>query len=489
MFQELKRLIKDSCIYGVGTVSRSLIGFALIPLYTRFLSPEEYGILSLALVALASLIILYEFGMGKALFRFYFDTDLESEKKAVVGSCFLIIVALGIPLLTVLVLSSQAGSSLTLSSDKYSALMVIVALTAFFEALITLPYAVLRAKMQSKRYTFFFLLNLFLLLLLTFLFVAVFKRGITGVLVARLISSTIIFLCLLPILLNNATFSWRRLTVKSLMLYGLPFVPLGLIGWALRYVNRYFLEHFTSLDTMGIYSLGCQIGMGMIIFVVAPFQLVWAPYKFIIAKQSDARDKFSVFFTYFLLLAAFVGLGLSSMAEEIVKIMSTPPFYGASAIVPYVVVAYILYGLSFNFNIGIDLEKKTYLLPLITGAGLVVGLILNYLLIPKYGMSGAARAFTASYAILPILMYYVSRTYYKIRYEFRRLVQIAAVSIFLFWISTLLSRWNLSVWTAVSIKMLIVLMYFPLLLSVGFLSTREKVKLRYLWKKAMAIPR
>jgi O-antigen/teichoic acid export membrane protein len=119
----------------------------------------------------------------------------------------------------------------------------------------------------------------------------------------------------------------------------------------------------------------------------------------------------------------------------------------------------------------------------------MVGLILNYLLIPKYGMSGAARAFTASYAILPILMYYVSRTYYKIRYEFRRLVQIAAVSIFLFWISTLLSRWNLSVWTAVSIKMLIVLMYFPLLLSVGFLSTREKVKLRYLWKKAMAIPR
>ena len=89
MFQDLKRLVKDSLIYGIGTVSRSLIGFILIPLYTRYLTTEEYGILALALVALASLNILFELGMSKALFRFYFETETESDRSTVIGTCLL----------------------------------------------------------------------------------------------------------------------------------------------------------------------------------------------------------------------------------------------------------------------------------------------------------------------------------------------------------------------------------------------------------------
>jgi hypothetical protein len=104
-------------------------------------------------------------------------------------------------------------------------------------------------------------------------------------------------------------------------------------------------------------------------------------------------------------------------------------------------------------------------------------------------MYGAAWAFAASYTILPVLMYRVSRSYYKIRYEFKRLIQIAAVSMLLFGASTVVNKWTLPIWPTIGFKALIVFMYFPLLFSIGFFSTREKIKLRYLWQKAMAIPR
>jgi len=481
MFQDLKRLVKDSLIYGIGTVSRSLIGFILIPLYTRYLTTEEYGVLALALVALASLIILFELGMSKALFRFYFETEDENDRKTVIGTCLLVLLIVGVPLLILLFVFAGSGARLALSSGQYSTFWILVSASAFIESLITLPYAVLRARMRSRTYTFFFVFNLILLVSLTSLFVVGLDGGINGILAARLLSSGVILLCFIPLLLRATRFAPPRTLMRDLLLYGLPFVPLGLIGWGLRYINRYFLEHFTSLETIGIYSLGGQIGMAMIILVVGPFQLVWAPYKFIIAKGPRAREKFSLFFTYFTFLAAFIGLGLSALAPEIVRIMSTPPYYRAGAIVPWVVLAYILYGLSFNLNIGIDLEKKTYLLPIITGCGLLIGAICNYLLIPAYGMLGAAWAFAASYAVLPVLMYVICRYYYRINYETRRLIHIAVAAGALYILARIIDGRAFSLGTTIGLKILIVVLFFPLLLATGFFSQRERTRIRKLW--------
>ena len=481
MLQDLKRLGKDSLIYGIGTVSRSLIGFILIPLYTRYLTTEEYGILALALVALASLIILFELGMSKALFRFYFEAENENDRNTVIGTCLLVLLIFGIPLLILLFVFAPTGSRLALSSTQYSTFWILVSASAFIEALITLPYAVLRAKMRSRTYTVFFVLNLILLVSLTSLFLVGLGGGINGILAARLLSSAVILLCFVPLLLRTTRFAPARTLVRDLLLYGLPFVPLGLIGWGLRYINRYFLEHFTSLETIGIYSLGGQVGMAMIILVVSPFQLVWAPYKFIIAKGPRAQEKFSLFFTYFFFLTAFIGLGLSALAPEIVRIMSTPPYYQAGTIVPWIVLAYILYGLSFNLNIGIDLKKKTYLLPLITGCGLLIGVICNYLLIPSYGMLGAAWAFAASYTVLPVLMYVICRHYYRINYEIWRLIHIAAAAGALYLLARIIDGQAFSLGTTIGLKILIVVLFFPLLLATGFFSRRERTKIRKIW--------
>ena len=156
--------------------------------------------------------------------------------------------------------------------------------------------------------------------------------------------------------------------------------------------------------------------------------LAWGPFFWSVAKLDNAKDIYSSIFTYFILIGIFVALSISVLSKEVLSIMATPPFYSAYKIVPLIAFSYILLGCFSILAVGIGIKKKTKWIPLITGIGAIANLGLNYLLIPLYGMVGAAIATLLSYSLLPIGSYLVSRRYYVVSYEWSRVIKILVVA-------------------------------------------------------------
>ena len=172
--------------------------------------------------------------------------------------------------------------------------------------------------------------------------------------------------------------------------------------------------------------------MVMQALLIIPFELAWIPFMLSVAKRDDAKQIYSSVLTYFLLIGVFIALALSVLSREVIAIMATPPFHDAYKVVPLIAFSYLLFGCYLILQAGIYIEGKTKYVPLIVGAGAVLNLGLNYLLIPSYGMMGAATATLLSYLLLPVAMLFVAGKYYPIRYEFDRIIKIvlAAVPIY-----------------------------------------------------------
>jgi len=424
MFRQLLRLLKHSIIYGFGVVISQVVGFFLIPVYTRYLTPADYGGLEIFQTTLSILGIIFVMGLTGALFRSYFNYDDEEKRKTVVGTVFLFLT--GTSFLFLLILMALAGnfSALFFSSVEYTFYFRVIFLTLFFDVGIVIAFSVLRAREESKKYAVFVLIRFLVTAGLNILFVVVLHKGVLGILLGGLIAAFLLYCILLRSIVKNAKLSFSIAELKEMLSFGLPLVPASLAAWIMTMADRYFLKFLSTSTELGLYSLGYKFGMVVQVLIVAPFILAWAPFLWSTAKAKNAKEIYSSVLTYFVVAAMVVALVLSVLSKEVLEVMAAPTFYGAYKVIPLIAVSYVLYGCYQILAIGITLEKKTKYLALIVGVGAVVNLGLNYLLIPSYGMMGAAVATVISYVLLPIGSYFVSKRYYPIKYEWSRVAKI-----------------------------------------------------------------
>ena len=185
----------------------------------------------------------------------------------------------------------------------------------------------------------------------------------------------------------RAGFHWQD--IKEQLLFGLPFVPVGAASFILDLTDRWFLKHYYSTSEVGIYSLGYRFAE-ILTFVVTAFQLSWPQFLFKNRKEDNAPQLYADMTTYYAALMLFLWLGLAVFAPELLRIMATPKFYPAASLIPVVSFALVFDGMGFMFNIGALFSKKTLLRTASVTVAAVVNIWLNFLLIPPYGMMGAA---------------------------------------------------------------------------------------------------
>ncbi len=481
MFDQFKRVFKHSAIYGGGALLGNIASFFLIPVYTRYLGVDEYGVLATARIVASILTIIFGLGIGSALFRFYFDYDDLEDRKAVVSTAFILLVIVSSLLTSLLIITSSLLSPLIFASDKYplfaksdySLFLKLVALAVAFETVLKVPLAVLRAREESKRYTFLSVLKLILSLLLIIYLVAYLRKGVSGVLWGELIAPALLCLFIIPFLFKDIKLTLSLEDLKGMLKFGLPLIPAALASWILTLSDRFFLQRMTDLSEVGLYSLGYQFGRLMAILVSGPFSLTWPTIMFSIAKRDDAPQIYSRLMTYFVLLAGFICLGISLLAKEIIRIMAlNPSYWSAYRVVGLIAISYLLYGTVSILSVGVNLKRKTIYYPLIMIIAAISNLILNFILIPEYGMIGAAVATVLSYFIMALMMFLISGRFYYVSYELIRITKIIAVglAIYIIGLYPLSSSLALSV-----IYKILLLMLYPLLLYItGFFTAEEK---------------
>jgi O-antigen/teichoic acid export membrane protein len=223
------------------------------------------------------------------------------------------------------------------------------------------------------------------------------------------------------------------------------------------------LKHYGSLHDVGLYSLGYRLGE-FLTFPMQAFELAWPQFLFSNHKSPDAPALYARTFTYFLGFMGFLCLAISLFAKEIIELTVAPAFHEAHRVVPLIAAALFFKGFNYAGNVGINLHRKVKYRPVILGVAAALNITLNFLLIPTYGMMGAAISTLVSYLVEGVLRVVVSQRLYPVPYEYTRLGRVALVIIGLYYAGVTIP-WG-TIWIALAGKAAL-LLSAPLLLYVG----------------------
>jgi O-antigen/teichoic acid export membrane protein len=428
MLSDIKQLGKETAIYGVSTIVGRFLNFLLVPLYTNVFSRQDYGLMTNVYAYIALFNIIYLYGMDSAYLKYASTEELGDEKKTFSTAYNAVLISSLLYSLLFLVFRSGLFRQLALAEGQKRILFLIMGIL-FFDAVSIVPFARLRFHNRPWKFAIIKSLNIVVNLALNIVLILRFHMGIEAVFLAGLAASVLTWLALLPDILKNLEFRISRNLLGALLKFGIPFVPTGLASMVTQVIDRPILLALTSAATVGVYQANYKLGIFMMLFV-SMFQYAWQPFFLKNAARQDARILFGKVLTAFLLAASAIFIVLSLFIEDIVKTsifgvhLVGRDFWEGLPIVPIILLAYLFNGLYINFMAGIQIEKKTQFMPIVTGAGALVNVAANFLLIPEFGYFGAAWATLLSYLIMAVGNYLFSQRFYRIKYEAGKLALI-----------------------------------------------------------------
>lgn len=461
---------KQAFVFGLGSLSNKLIGFLLLPLYTSRLSTTDYGILSILGTTSSLIGSILKMGLSTSTFKHYFATDDFSKRRIIVSTALIWLIAINALFALFVSWSSPFLSWILLGDTETSIYINLMVITLVFDVTATIPMAILRSQKRAKAYSVLSVVTFTLGTLLSIYFVAIVERGVLGVLTASLLAS--FFSSVAGLILCHKSFAWEFSfsTLRSLLHFGIPLIPSALSSFALSQADRYFLRYFSTLSQTGLYSLGFRFGVFINLFVVQPFQMIWLPMAFEMDGRPNAKEYYSRIFTYVLLIATWVALGVSLLGREAIFIMTDPSYHIAYRVIPWIALAYVFYAAYMTVNIGIYLKNKTHWAMWIVGGAALFNIGVNFILIPEWGMMGAGVATLLSYMFLFLVALWVNRRIYPIEYEWGRIAKLSIISAFVLGIGWLVPQ---SILIAVAIKVLLLISFWGILLAWQFFSSQE----------------
>jgi O-antigen/teichoic acid export membrane protein len=475
VIDKLKQLARSSLVYGLGNYGVKLVGFLLIPVYTRYLSPADYGVMALVSTFGQALFIFLNLGQSTALFRFYYEDDTAAGRQRVIAGSLWIVILISLPVALLALGAARPTAQALLGDAGLYPLVLIGVLTVACRQVLRLPFAVLRADERDTEYAAWSIARTALSAGLAIGLVVGLHLGVRGVLLGALVAEAVCCLVLLPRIVGALRVGWAGKEMREQLTFGLALVPGAMAGFVLELSDRFFLRHYGSLGEVGLYSLGYRFGEIMS-FVVAAVQLAWPQFVFSNRRSPQAKALYSYATTYYLGGMLFLGLGLSMLAPEVIRIMAAPAFQRAAIVVPLITLAYLCEGLCYVGTIGIMLQRR----PLVRSAAVAVAAAanigLNFLLIPRYGMLGAAVATLLGFTLQALIQIAVALRYYPIPYQWHRFVRLGGLSAALYVASTFVPPASLPV--AVMTKLLILASFPAILWITGLFEEAEVERVR-----------
>ena len=476
VIKESKLLARHSVVYGLGNFLNRIVSFLLIPVYTRFLTPNDYGIKELVGLSTDVLGILLATAISSAIYRFYFEYESEKDRSEVISTSIIAIGGAGLTALAILLFFTRNLAGLIVDNSDLSYFFTISFVSMWFQSLNDVGYNYLRANQKSLRFVVLSFLKMAIAIGLNIYTVCFLKIGVLGILISTLASAVFMTLVLVIPMMIKIRLQFSAEKFKEMLKYGLPIVPSQFGAFIVHLSDRFFLKAYCSIADTGLYSLGYRFGTLPANFISDPFNQTWQPRRFEISKQEGAERVFGRIFTYFLFLISFAGLGVSALTLDVLKIIADPKFWPAYKVVPVIVLASTIFTFHYHLNMGILIAKKTKYLAYINFSNGVVVTGLNFLLIPRYGVYGAAYATLIAFIYKITLTYYFSSRYYKIYFEFMRILKILVSAAFVY-AATLLIDVH-SVYLNFLYKFLIIMLYPIILYLLRFYSAEELVKVK-----------
>ncbi len=438
---ELQKLARHSAIYGLADVVPYLINFLLLPVFTSFLAPADYGALGILLLFGVLAKIFFRSGLDAAFFRIYYEQKTDHSRRVLATTLFAASFAISTLLFAVCVLGAGALGRVLLGGEfvlsNVSLWVTLVAFDTLLNSFAFVPMNLFRIQGKSRSFTVMTLfrsgVNIALKLTLVLM-----GWGVAGVLWADVAASLLFVVALAPTLMKNLAMGFSGAMLKEAFHFGLPKVPHGIAHQVLNLSDRKLIEMFLELSATGLYHIGYMMGTGAKFFLSA-FELAWAPFVYAQAseKQASAQQTLARMATYAFAVLAGCGVLNAVFGRELLFVMAKPEFHPAHTVIPVIVLAYMMQGLFALTSIGIGISKKTTYFPVITISAALMNVVLNILWIPRFGVIGAAWATVVGYGVMALLGFWFGNKHYPIPFEWGRLMRIAIAATMAYFLSTL----------------------------------------------------
>jgi len=422
-------MIKHSSIYAIGNISRQMVGFIMLPIYTQYLSPADYGIIGLLTFALSMIDIFFGARLAQAVPKYYHDKDDDRTRNSVISTALILTASISLVSMLFIIYFSAASSSLIFGSSDYSLVVSIYTTLLFTQAIEN--YGLLYIRLQQKPFLFlaFNLTKLALQLSLNIWLVVFLEMGVMGIAITAAISFALSAAALLVYTLYYTRLHWSHKIAKQLVAFSWPLWVAGFAGLYLAAANRYYMRIFGSLDDVGLYELAAKFQLIVVLMIWRPINQYWQTERFKHYKPNEPTPR--VFQSVFLALSTILiiaSLGVSILSEPVIKIMATPVYFESATIVPILTLA-ALFSCAITFmNFSMFATENTKWISKNNYIVAAVASVFFLALIPYFGYLGAAIAYLLAIVLQLIMTARASGRYYNMGLKFKPVIYMILVS-------------------------------------------------------------
>ena len=418
---ESKKTFLHTSAYVSGTFLVQLSRLLLIPIYTRLLTPSDYGIIALLCILSEAIFLASSMVVGSSIFYFYHNARSKQEKSRLLSTSYFAICAICLLLYIFGHSASRSVSSILFDNPNQAKIITVWLWAVIFELLCQVPFTYFRAENKTILYNTFFVARAFVGLLLNIWFVVYLRHGVMGVAQSLLLSYAILAIAVSLLMFHGTRFSFSFNILSKLFKYGLPLALSRANTVLIHSADRFLITKLVGLSDTGLYSLGCRFGNIAKNLVAAPFNLYWQNKIFEIAKKQNAKQIFSIMFTYLTCGLLLSSLLVAIAAEDAIRLVANENFWASHKVVWIISLAQIFWISRLYFEIGLYLKAKTKIIGWLSCIHSVIFVLLNYLFIPRYGYVGASFVLLITFFSWSFSTFLISNRIYAINYEWKRI--------------------------------------------------------------------
>ncbi len=464
----LQRLATTGAAYTAASILSKLIAVALLPLYTRYLTPADYGAAEVLFAAVVAASIVIRLGVIEAVLRFYYKGD-EDPGRVVSTSFATLFWVGGLAVAVAMPFAEPISEALLDRPDAELARVAIIGLwvLTLSEFLLTL----FRLDERARAYFLTTLGSVLATIALTVVLVVGRDEGALGLLLGSYAVGAVMVLGLIA-------YQWRRLSLRvdlgllrRLMRFGLPTMPAELSLYSLNFIDRIIIVRFAGLAAAGLYSLAVKFSQGVNV-LVRGFQLAWPPLAYSVVDDDEARRFYALVVTWFTAVCTFAVVGIWLLARWLVRALAAPEFFQSYEAIGLLSTGVTLYALYMVLVVILGRTGRTEFNFPATLAATIANIALNLILVPPFGIVGAGLALVVSYVVVLVLMYFFTQRLFPVPYEWGRLLRIVLIAAAVIGLGELIAPTE--GFAGLAARLLFCAAYPLLLLLTGFFTPAER---------------
>jgi O-antigen/teichoic acid export membrane protein len=468
-------LAGDAAIYGSARVILKSLTFLLVPLYARFLTPRDFGVLELVLATVLLVDVFITANVDGVFMRFYFDRSDAAWRRQIISLYLVIETVYPAILIGALIVFSGPLSGLVVGAG-FAGLFVIALVDRYVTNIVDLPMILCRARRKPFTFAAYSLIRGVVQVALTVVLLVVWHLGVKGILIASLVSACVAFVVTAREYVRDLTRRMDWSVGREMIAFAWPGIISGVAYYAINLIDRFFVKHYHGLADTGLYGVAFRYSQVVLVVVLA-FRMGWPQWHYSWLHSGRHPQMLARGGNFFFFAVGIPVVVVAAWITPLFHLLMPERYWDATPAVAPLGIAAMLTGAYTVFAVGLNVTKRMRLIPPLAVLGAVSAVGFNFLLIPPWSFVGAAWATVGAYAVVAVSVLIVSHRVYRVPWDARRILLAIGLMIGLSLASLAVDAW-VPLAPSLPFRILITLLYPALLIGLRFFSPEDLAAFR-----------